>query len=171
MTPLASKAWWLGLLLLCDPLLCVGSPRPRVLSVCDVLQNPARLRGRVLSIRGFAVATEEGSWLGGDCRDHLVTKGLTWPNTIWLLVTGGTDFAGLERIRKQISRERSSSADRVWITYVGMLETKSSIEEEVGLDDKGGPHRLGFGHLNDAPAQLDVRTAKDVVIERRRPSE
>lgn len=171
MIPLASKVWWFGLLLLSGTVLCGGSPRPRVLSICEVLRNPARLRGRVLSIRGFLVTTEEGSWLSGDCRDHLVTKGLTWSNAIWILVTGETDFPALERMGEKVSRERRGQADRVWVTYVGMLETKSSMDDEVGLDDKGSTRRLGFGHLNDAPAQIDVRTARDVVIERRKPPE
>ena len=55
-----------------------------VVSVCEMVANdPTKLNGKVVAVRGMLVTTEEGDWLGSKgCDRHLVTKGLSWPSIL-----------------------------------------------------------------------------------------
>jgi hypothetical protein len=139
----------------------------RTLSVCDVLaDDPTRLNGQVLSVRGMVEATEEGSWLIGTCKTHLVTKGLTWANIIWIYVDHADEDA--EHSWGTISTKASQlhadlRRDKIWVTIVGRLETRKSMEDAV-YQMPYGPSKVGFGHLGAAPAEIDVISVRDVTI-------
>lgn len=147
----------------------VSAPTPlaRTLSVCDVLaDDPARLNGQVLSVRGTVVATEEGSWLTGTCKTHLVTKGLVWGNIIWIYVDQADQEA--EHSWGTIStKARQHHADlrrdKIWVTIVGRLETRKSMKDAV-YQMPYGPSKVGFGHMGAAPAEINVISVRYVVI-------
>jgi hypothetical protein len=80
-----------------------------VLSVCDLLlDDPTTLNGRVLSIRGVLGGTDEGIWLWSDCKTHLVTDGIEWPNAVSVYFAESEDgskrpFAKLDEALKGAS--------------------------------------------------------------------
>jgi hypothetical protein len=51
--------------------------------------------------------------------------------------------------------------DRIWMTYIGLFETRDYKPSEVGRD-----RAYGFGHMNSAPGQLVIKTVKDLQVER-----
>lgn len=93
------------------------------LSACDVLENdPVVLNGRVISVRGIYEGTDDGAWLGGDCRKRLVTDGVSWPNIISIGSAGTAEKA--ERTFGQLSdtpkrMHTDPEHDRVWVTWWG----------------------------------------------------
>ena len=59
----------------------------KVLSVCEVLRDdPTRLNGKEIAVRGIMDGSDEGAWLTGTCGVHLRTKGIVWPNALWIEV-------------------------------------------------------------------------------------
>ena len=55
----------------------------RTLSVCEVLaDDPTKLNGQVVSVRGLLEKTQGGLRLRGECKSHLVTSGVTWENVV-----------------------------------------------------------------------------------------
>jgi hypothetical protein len=61
-----------------------AAPHPSTaLSVCDVLVNdPVKLNGKTISVRGHIGGSDEGTWLSAECPNHLVTKGVRWGSDI-----------------------------------------------------------------------------------------
>jgi hypothetical protein len=137
-------------------------------SVCDVLSNdPTKLNGKVVTIRALLGGTDEGTWLLGECKTRLVTKGLTWANTISVYVDE-SDHDALQSWERMEAKLRRLNADirrnRVWVTVVGRLETRESMDDEVGKGPNG-PTPIGFGHLNGSPAEINVISLRDVTVE------
>ncbi len=149
-----------------DPL-----PSPGMLSICDVVANdPTKLNGKVIRIRGFLQATGEGGWLAEECKTHLVTKGLTWPNSFSIYVDESDEniarsWEGMLTRLRQLHAD--AERDKIWLTIIGRLETRASMNDEV-LETPHGLVRLGFGHMNDSPAEINVISVEDIRIERRR---
>jgi len=54
----------------------------RVLNVCQLLQVLPEVQGQVVVVVGWSSDTSEGSWLGAECANRLVTDGFTWPNEV-----------------------------------------------------------------------------------------
>src|SRR5579884_1296257 len=91
-----------------------AAPSAGVLSVCEVLnKDPTSLNGRVLSIRGVLGVTDEGTWLWGDCKTHLVIEGVEWANAISVYLDASDDsskqsFAKLDAAIKEANLVRGS---------------------------------------------------------------
>ena len=68
----------------------------------------------------------------------------------------------LDEIRKM---QVDPKKDRIWLTYIGVFETRDYQASDIGSDGHGGHRPFGFGHLNSAPGQLLVKTIKDLKIE------
>jgi hypothetical protein len=138
------------------------------LSVCEVLANdPTKLNGKVISVRGLLGATGEGMWLVGECKTHLVTKSLQWGNDLSVYLPPDDDRAtsSWERMSEKLKRLHADlSRDRVWVTILGRLETRRSMEDEV-VQMPYGLRRAGFGHMGDSPAEINVMSIEDVRIE------
>jgi hypothetical protein len=145
-------------------------PQPqRILTVCDVLaDDPTRLNGKIIRVKGVLEETPEGTWLVADCKTHLVTKGLTWANVLWVSV--GTDLEAVrswDKFGEKLGRLRyKPERDRIWLTINGMLETRASMDDQV-VQMPYGLHRAGFGHMGDAPAEIRVISVEDVSVEHR----
>jgi hypothetical protein len=147
------------------------SQRSRItMSVCDVLtDDPTKLNGRVISVRGVLGATDEGMWLSGECKTHLVTKGLAWGNDLSVYVPAAEENVARswDRLSDNLKRRHADiKRDRIWVTIVGRLETRKSIEDEV-VQTPHGLSRAGFGHLGGSAAEINVISVEDVVVERR----
>ena len=149
------------------------------LTVCDILaEDPTKWNGKVVSVRGLFTRSDEGMWLFEECKKHLVTKNLAWSNTLWLeFDTSDQKFrnswdcmlAELDRLHARIDR------DRVWMTLVGRLETRPTMDDAV-VQMPYGPMRAGFGHMGGSPAAFNVLSVEDVKLEksqnkRQRPGE
>ena len=142
----------------------------RVLSVCEVLaDDPTRLNGKVVSVRGLLGGTDEGLWLSDECKSHLTTRGVTWGNAIW--VPQGAEDEHAERSLLRFSKHLDSlhlqlGRDRIRVTIVGRIETRKSMDEAL-VQMPYGLGKFGFGHLSDAPAAIHVMSVRDVTVEGR----
>jgi hypothetical protein len=149
------------------------TPESAAISVCTVLADRLRLNGKIISVRGYEESTDDGSWLKGDCKTHVTTDGHVWPDLIWLSVSHldtlheirfKTDMDALRRFGDMTAKAaRSGHKYRVWVTYVGMFETEGELG--IGGGKVGPDHGTGLGHLNGAPAQLVIKTVRDLKIE------
>jgi hypothetical protein len=146
-----------------------ATPRPlKAVSVCDILaEDPARFNGKIVSIRGRLEATQEGTWLTGDCKTHLITKGLTWGNLLWVYVDDSDE--DIERSWRTITDTLShlhadTQRDKILVTINGRLETRKSMDDAV-YQMPYGLSKVGFGHMGAAPGEIDVISVQDVTIE------
>jgi len=143
-------------------------PSPKAVGVCDILaEDPARFNGKIVSVRGRLEATQEGTWLTGECKTHLVAKGLTWGNMLWVDVDASDE--GVERSWRTISDKLGRlhadiRRDKIRVTIVGRLETRKSMDDAV-YQMPYGPSKVGFGHMGAAPAEIDVISVQDVAVE------
>jgi hypothetical protein len=137
------------------------------LSVCDVVtHDPTPLNGKLLSVRGRLAGTGEGFWLIGECKEHLVTKGLTWGSDIAVAMDGAESATRswdnmLGRIK---DLHADLNRDKILVTISGRLETRGSLNDEV-VQMPYGLRKAGFGHMGDSIAQVDVISVEDVVVE------
>ena len=140
------------------------------LSVCDVIANdPTKLNGKVIKVRGLLGGTDEGTWLMEECNTHLVTKGLTWENDLSVYVDASDESIARswERMGAELRRLRADTTrDKVWVTIVGRLETRASMEDEVA-QTAHGLVKVGFGHMSGSPAEINVLSVQDITVERR----
>jgi|HubBroStandDraft_6_1064221.scaffolds.fasta_scaffold95174_3 hypothetical protein len=140
-----------------------------VLSVCDVVtHDPTRRNGQVVKVRGVLAGTNEGIWLVDECPTHLVTKGLSWGNDLSVHVNAADRSIerSWEAMLERVKQLHESVRDKVWITILGRVETRASMDDEV-VQMPYGLRRAGFGHLGEAPAEIDVILVEDVSVERR----
>jgi len=139
------------------------------LGVCDVLaEDPTRLNGKVVKVRGFFSGTDEGNWLSGECKTHLVTKGLAWGSDLWVSVNffDKNTLRSWEAMTEKLKQLHGNTRrDRVWVTIVGRLETRATMDDEV-VQMPYGLARAGFGHVGGSPAQINVISVEDVRVER-----
>jgi hypothetical protein len=153
----------------------VQAAEPKVVSVCDVLRHPKLYDHKLVAIRGIEIATGEGVWLKAlDCDNAFVTNGYVWPSTIWIDISdsdraaAGVQGPELASSNKRIDEDLKkrgfdSKKDRLVITYVGLFEAYDDTAQEFHPDSRS-TRANGFGHLNDAPAQIIVKDVKDAVI-------
>lgn len=145
------------------------SDAPR--SVCEVIMNdPTRLNGRIIKVRGIIGGTDEGIWLVGECKTRLVTKGVTWSNDLSVYVNASDQsiVRSWQKLGAKLDQLHANlRQDKVWVTIIGRLETRASMDEEV-QETSHGWVPLGFGHMNGSPAEINVISVEDVTVERRR---
>ena len=159
-----------ALLLILLPIKSVGQPRqPNVtMSVCDVLANdPTILNGKLIKVRGILSGTDEGTWLSGECKTHLKTKGLEWGNSIsiWLDESNKNSQRSWRKLGEKFKRLHTEPLDTAWVTFVGRLTTRATMDDAV-VQMPYGLAKAGFGHMGGSPAEIEVLSAEDVVVER-----
>jgi hypothetical protein len=152
-------------------------PRGSSFSVCDVLANRIEYNERIVEVRGI-VKGGHGAWLvaSSDCHYQLTTRGVHWPNIIYLVYPDNhskiesyhADFeADWKSIRKAERHERAMASnvdtDLIVRTYVGLFRTYEDLGSRVNPGIPGAL-RLGFGPLGEAPAQLVIKSVKDVQV-------
>jgi hypothetical protein len=137
-------------------------------TVCEALKDREALQGQTVAIRGTTLTAGHASFLTGACQPHLVTRGFTWPDVIWLSSPPSPeayDYRADSRVRKEISRLRPLKADQIVLTYVGIFEAKD-LDKSVEVRNNGALALFGFGPDSDAPARLMVTTQMDPVVRR-----
>ena len=118
----------------------------------------------------------EGSWLDGPrCPRMLVTDGYAWPSII-SLETNGTgnqihevafkeDVKTSARTLQKYAKLKRRVPERcIELTYTGLFETRLDWAKAERTYPNGTARFIGFGHGNDAPAQLIVKAATDVTV-------
>ena len=158
-------------ILLLLPIKSVGQPpQPSVtMSICDVLANdPTRLNGKLIKVRGRYSSTDEGKWLFGECKTHLETKGLVWSNSLAVDVDQSEKeyLRFWARLMEKLRQLRFDPVgDTFVVTFVGRLTTRATMEDEV-VQRSYGLAKAGFGHLGESPAEIFAKSFEIVVVER-----
>jgi hypothetical protein len=156
------------LILLTISLLALGAiaraQKPGVtdtVSVCDLLRQPAKYNGKIVSASGIYFPGGHGLYLKGDnCEEILITKGFKWPSLIWLpLGDRGFQDRGLsvERLRKALdetgrlmNRESARKGNgvkvsKIIVTCRGRFETHDDLELRIFRRPDGSFMADGFG--------------------------
>jgi hypothetical protein len=149
---------------------------PPTLTVCDILSQPLRYDGKLVRIRSWLKATDEGTWFTSDeCPGILTTGKHIWPSIIWFSTPSmptpnrlhpidfQLDSESEDRVEAKYRALKGRTPDRciVW-TYTGLFETRRNWSDAQAIDVNGDP--LGFGHLGKAPGQLIAKSADDVAV-------
>ena len=149
------------------------------LSVCELIAHRIEYNGQLVTVRGEVKAGPHGGWLAPDssCQYKLVTRGVEWPNLIFLTyplkqskdpddhADFKVDWPAIKQADSRIMRAGfNADMDRLIETYVGKFVTYKDLENRVNPGIPGA-RRLGFGPVGlDAPAQLLVKTVRDVLV-------
>lgn len=142
------------------------------MSVCEVLPKLGSYRGKMVALRGRLYVGEEVFFLKGvDCPRTFVTDGHKWPPAIDL--TGSDEripsgerpiqFDTEEDAAKKLHEisQKARSGREVWVTVIGQLRVRKKY---VPVHTNYGILWNGYGHLGVYPAQLVIRTLKDVAV-------
>jgi hypothetical protein len=149
------------------------------LSVCELVAKRMEYNGRMVAVRGEERGGSHGAWLVGcsECQDRLVTRGVEWPNVIFLTYPDNesrnkanhadfrVDWRSIEAARKVVARSALNlSTDRIIQTYLGRFVAYPDLDNRVSPGVPGAL-RLGFGPVGlEAPAQLLIKRVRDVVV-------
>jgi hypothetical protein len=155
-------------------------PIPKVtLSVCDLLQAPSKYNRKLIAVRGEYFEGGHGTYLRGECKVPLVTKGFRWPSMIYVSPSReetenhGMNYQHAVNAEVQIAIVRAREARlrgadpltaKMTLTYVGLFETRDGFDREIGKVPDGKPRENGFGPGAAAPGQLFVDTVRDIVV-------
>jgi len=169
-----------GLLILRAPAQVQPQPEGQsTLSVCQLLLEPARFNGKVITVRGQHVGTSEGQWLRGTgCEGLVVTAAHSWPIELALAPAPAAgvpkypyihavdftfDFSSPARLKKKFQAlSQTVPSSCIEVVYTGMFETYlDQWKSKIGAD--GNTIYLGLGHLNEAPGQLVPKSFDDAV--------
>ena len=130
-------------------------------------------RGHIIEVRGVLYRSREIYALGGvDCPSTFVTAGLKWPTAIDLVystytprgekrVDFSTDEVTMQSVNQKI-RDQAKDGGEIWVTFIGQLRVRRQYF--VGRGGDGKLHGNGYGHLSLYPAQLVIKTARDVAV-------
>jgi hypothetical protein len=133
----------------------------------------------MVAIRGEVRQGGHGPWLAAspDCQYKLITRGVEWPNWIYLTYPSNesprqedhanfaVDWTALHHSQETVRRTGfNPDTDRIIKTYIGLFVTYPDLIDRVNPITPMRP-RLGFGPVGmDAPAQLLIKSVKDVVV-------
>jgi hypothetical protein len=116
--------------------------------------------------------SEDGPWVGGQCRAHIEVAGRKFPDGILLQASGNlgalmhpvdfnTDENALGEMQALWQRV-DEKKEHVIGTVVGVFETRTPLTELI-QENRPFPWN-GFGHLGGSPAQIIVKTITDMHI-------
>ena len=158
---------------------------PQMVPVCDLFDGLTRWNGAMIEVTAYIEAqpspgsAENDIWLSGrNCPSSLVVKGITFPNTINLSdpQVRATRIHAVTFEWEESSRNLLSSMlarlDRrneyILATVIGVFETRTPLDDLVVVDrahPKG--NMMGFGLQGPHPAQILVRTIRNLRIDRK----
>jgi hypothetical protein len=142
-----------------------------VLTVCEVLTDLQKYRGKIIQIRGRWLGT---SLDGRDCAplrtgDYMWESGIAIAMPSWLILekegtpaTWSLDQRAYDRAERELRLQATRYNRDIIVTFIGRLDAR----EEGLVTFRGGDeklHGLGYGHLGVYPAQLVIVTVKDIV--------
>lgn len=176
-----NSGYLVAFLLLAGTMASAQTPEPGTppLSVCEALAKRTDFQRRMIKVRGEVRSGGHGAYLvpSAICSDKVVTRGVEWPNVIFLTYPNNaspseTDHASFRidwrTIRKTQNAIRRApfnpDTDRIIETYTGLFETYLDLEKRVSPGVPGAL-RLGFGPVGlGAPAQLLIQAATDAAV-------
>jgi hypothetical protein len=149
-------------------------PDGTVIEICDILRDPVSFNGKEVAIRGVFRDTDEGAWLVGECPVPLSTGGYVWNSHIYLIsprskfvlrsVEYSEDSAAFEVLASRLKDRKDPIRDKAIVTVFGKIETREDLEAQVYRDRDGRVRPAGFGHMGGAPAQLVLKTVRDISV-------
>jgi len=144
---------------------------PIAVNVCELFADPSAWNNKLVSLEGSLTAgggESEPALSGKYCSVHIEVKGLSFRNVIEL-TEPGSRFAvhrvsfEWDRDSRKAYRIAINSIDRhtehVELTVIGVFETREPLDNLV----RNGV-RLGFGHLNESPAQILAKTVTGIAV-------
>jgi hypothetical protein len=152
-----------------------GPAEPKALSVCEVLTNLSDYSGKIVTVSA-RIRLRGDVFLGAeDCRVVIEQNGLrledfiaiAWPRSPIIQKEGiavpfSHDDDSFKRLEKALgSQENQGRA--VYVIVEGLLETREPGQPLVVMRP-GGPMPTGFGHLGQAPAQLIIKTVREITF-------
>jgi hypothetical protein len=153
-----------------------GADDARPVTICDVLQDPAKWNGKMVEVAG-PIMTAQNLWVMGRCDRALEVKGskfltgfvLEYPSNK-KLISHKVEFDWDEESKSELyvlTEEAMRTNRTVFATVVGMFETRIPVDS---LIDANAPYKYrGFGHMGEAPGQIIVKTVKGMRIEQKDP--
>lgn len=133
---------------------------PVPISVCDLFKNIAGYRNQLVTVRGVY-------WFGlrQSCKAPFITQGHSWPLALNLVgSTSASDSASVPFVTDDIAWDKldlsaialakAGRKAELWVTVVGLLRAPASYF-------RGGAG--GYGHLNVFPAELVIKTVRNIV--------
>src|SRR6266545_2956544 len=146
-----------------------------ILSVCSVIENLRGYRGKLITVRGELVRTEEGSYLRATWCRPLLVEGYIWPPEsvrISLIPPSSPEVEEPKqplpsvhvdpRSAHTLTRKVRDEDACILETVTGRLETRVHFESVLWGNGKRMPY--GYGHLNLSPAQLVYTRIEDVEV-------
>jgi len=140
------------------------------MSVCELVMHRLEYNGKIVTVRGEVKASQHGIWLESECASSLVTKGVTWPNAVFLRYPStksrieadradfSIDWGAEEKITAQIDRLGfDPTSDQLFETVTGLFRTYPDLQDRVSPNIQIAP-RGGFGPDGYFPAQLIIKT-------------
>src|SRR6266851_8484114 len=116
------------------------------LSVCELVAHRSEYNGRLVTVRGEAKSGAHGGWLtaSSECQYQLVTRGITWPNDIYLAYPDNRsrieenhanfeiDWKSIQKAEEAVRRSGfNRQTDHIIETYVGRFVTYVDLENRV----------------------------------------
>ena len=167
-----------GVEIACGQAAAVSNGGVPVVTVCEALQDLSRYNGMVVIVVGRSGGTNEGSWLSEDCERKIVTEGYTWANIIstaygrsevkpppilpadfrWDEALLATKLKEIQQIT-QLRIQKNHRYDDRWVAIFGRFEARLLLQ--VLVAGTGTLMGYGFGHGNQAPAQLISNFGED----------
>lgn len=152
--------------------------------ICSLFGDLPAYNGQMIeatgAIRALPGSRETTPWLSGEqCRVIIRVKGLEYRNTINLtssrfpppFVDHKVDFdwdtASDVALAGLLSR-MDAKTEEIHATVIGLFETRvptNTLVVVTPAHPEGA--RNGYGHLNDNPAQIIVKTVRDMYIEKK----
>jgi hypothetical protein len=139
------------------------------LTVCELLKDRVKYNGKMVVVRGEVDSTSEGGWLIDEsCAEPLEISGLTLGRDIALVSTVSAvtpvnfkyDLQAEERLQREFKKLKVKPGQvHIFVTYEGVFETRPDSELTCG-----DIRVCGFGHLGGSPAQLVVKTERDLTV-------
>lgn len=137
-------------------------------TVCEVLGDLQKYRGKIIQIRGRWLGT---SLDGHECKplrtgDYGWESGIAIAEPDWpILETPATwtlDRKALDRAEQEMRLQAIRYNKHVIVTFIGRLDAREEGLQTFRGGD-GNLHGLGYGHLGVYPAQLVIATVRDIV--------
>jgi hypothetical protein len=126
-------------------------------------------------MRRKAARTDRGA-ASSECMYRLVTRGITWPNVIFLEYPNNrspydedhadfqVDWKSIRKAEDAVGRGLNTDRDKVIQTYVGRFVTYLDLEKRVN-PGVAPEFMLGFGPVGlNAPAKFLIKSVLDVEV-------
>jgi hypothetical protein len=151
--------------------LCLAA-EPRVYGVCRILDHLEDFGCRMVRVKARLVS-DVGTWLAGEgCAKKVEVSEVTFQNLIALTWPSSrlagcrvhfTNDADSRRKLEDVLSRYDLRTHRIDVVLDGVIETR---RDRSALVIGSPPQKMGFGHLNAAPAQIIVKRVISIKVRR-----